>query len=598
MEGKKKKQRIAYIALAVLAVFTVAFVWLGASGTLTNWRAQYIAEKEYEELLASASDVTDEMTLRALLLLEEELEITVSEDIQIKTAFLVNGTKTLRGEAVLSSNLGILNPISILNVTTDAKLTIDGLTLDCNANAVGVKVENGGELTYLSGDIKFAGTYGIVTNGLVTIEDIKITESTTGALNVGYDGKAYFKGGQIVDNRHIGIYVEAQGYLEISGDATLEGTSGQGIRNRGELVVNGGIFKDIGRFVISNHNKLLIESKDNNRITMTDIGQGIVYNQDKGEAIIKDVHGIELGQDAFKSVGGTMTVENCIVDTVKTHGFYVSYSELTIKDTIINKPGSCGVYAITPAVVTLENVEFNDTGSRGIMAKGATITGTDVTINNPKNYGVSSQTDSNNVYGLNEYTNLTITGAQNNGVYLGGGAEMVINDSTLGEAARTNVYVNNGELTLNNVEILGSTADNCAAISINKWGICNLVGNSKIHGNGIRGVNISGVFNMKGGEIYGYDVKKFSGGAVRLYKGGTFNMSGGKIYNNKTELAGGAVYMASNTTFNMTGGTITNNTATTTGGAVHMATATKFNMKGGTISNDKTLKASGGAVYT
>lgn len=600
MEQKqKKKQKKIYIILAVLLVLAVALIGLAASGTITNLVAKYQSQKNYEALIASKDNVTDEMTLRQLLLLDEELEITVTEDIEVKVGFTVNGTKTLRGDATIASNLGIFQPISILEVSNDASLTMDGLVVDGNANAIGIKVNEKGELTYLSGEIIYAGTYGIVANGLVTIEDVSISNCITAAIDAGFKGKVYFNGGELVNNRHIGVYVEAQGYMEINEGAVIDGTSGQGIRNRGELVINGGKFNDIGRFVVTNHNMLTIDytGSDGGYIEMTNIGSGVVYNNNTGTSVVKDVHATNLGTDAMKSVGGTMTVENCIFEKSGAHGFYISYGDVTIKDVKASDLGACGIYTISGANITLENVELENIKTRGIMSKGSTITGNNVTIKNAGTHAVSNERSSDGTPAKAEYTNLTVSGSGANNIFNGGeGTTVSIKDSVLNETPRTNVYVGNGELTLDNVEILGSASENNAAISIASKGTCNLSGNSKIHGNGIRGVNISGVFNMKGGEIYGFYPQKQSGGAVRLYKGGVFNMSGGSIHDNKTKYAAGAVFLNSDTTFNMTGGKIYGNTAETTSGAVQVSINSTFNMKGGSIYNNKTLVNSGGAA--
>ncbi len=603
-ESRKKSQnknhKKIYVMLAIFAVFAIGFIGLGASGTITNWVAKYQAEKNYEELIASASNVTDEMTLRQLLLLEKELEITVNKDMEIKTGFTVNGTKTLRGDSIISSNLGILRPISILDVTSDAKLIMDGLVLDGNGNAVGVKVQENAELTYLSGEITYAGTYGIAANGLVNIEDITITNCTAAAIDAGFLSKVYFNGGQLVDNRHIGIYVEGQGYLEMSDGAVIDGISGQGIRNRGKLVIHGGEFKNIDKFVVSNQKDLVIDYKGNkgDYLKVSDIGQGVVYNDKKATAKVKDVYATNMGQDAYKNVGGTLTLENCVVDGVKTHGLYTNAGQTTFKDVKIMKPGSCGVYASALAEVTLEDVVFEDAGSRGIMSSGADIIGKNITIDGSEKYGISNHKTADGEVGVIELTNLTSSSVKEHNIWsVSNDVKTIVKDSVLNEAGKTNVYIGAGEVSLENVEILGSSKVDAASISISKNGTCTVSGKSKIHGNGVRGVNISGIFNLKGGEIYGYSGEKFSGGAVRLYKGGVFNMSGGVIQNNRTKLAGGAVYLAEDTTFNMTGGKIQNNTAGTTGGAVHVTLNSTFNMKGGTIQGNKTVQASGGAVY-
>ena len=601
-EKPKKSRKKVYGLLAALTVTVAAaavFVGLYASGTLTNWIAKREAEKNYDALMASVSDVKDEKTLRQLLLLDEELDITVNGDMEIKTGFTVKGTKTLHGDATISANLSLFKVISILKVSENASLTMDGLVLDGNGIAMGVSVEQGGELTYRSGKIIYAGTYGISTGGLTTIEDITISQSAVAAIDAAFGSKVYLRGGTLEDNRHIGIYVEANAYMEMTGNPVIDGTGHNGIRNRGELVIHGGTFSNIGNYAITNHNKLQVEyeGSDGGYIEMNDLRQGVLYSNPEATAVLKDVHAVKMGLDALKSAGGTVTVENCVIDTTEGHGIYMSDGEMTVKNVTFANTAKCGAYLLTPSVLNLEHVTISNPGTRGVMNLGGTVKGMDVTVTNPKSYGVSNERSKTGVAGTVEYVNLTVSGCQKNNVYsTGDGCKTYITGGVLGEAALTNVYLSGGEVTLKDVEILGSAAADKPAINIRQKAVCTLSGSSRIHGNGERGVNISGIFYMEGGEIYGYKSGKGSGGAVRVFTGGTFHMSGGLIQDNRSGY-GGAVYVKASSVFHMTGGVIRNNAAKNSGGALQVEINGSFNMSGGTISGNRTEQASGGAVY-
>ncbi|MBQ8803291.1 MAG: right-handed parallel beta-helix repeat-containing protein [Tyzzerella sp.] len=600
IKEKKKRNRKAYVLLAVFAVFAIAFVSLAASGTLTNWVAKYEAKKNYEAIIASVSDVKDENTLRQLLILDEELDITVTEDIEVKTGFTVNGTKTLHGDATISADLGIFKVTTLLKVTPETKLTMDGLVLDGNAIANGITVEQGGELTYESGEITYAAVHGITTSGLTTIEDVTISRSATSAIDAAFGSEVYLKGGNLVDNANIAIYVEANAYMQITGNPVIDGTSHNAIRNRGKLEVFGGTFSNIGNYVIANHKDLLVEYKgsDDGYIEMKDIRQGVLYNNNTASSVLRDIHASNMTLDGVKAAGGTVLVENCVFDTMSGNGIYMSAGEVTVKNTAFSNTGKCATYSLGGCKLNLEDVTFENIGTRGIMNKGGNVTGTNVTIKNVERFAVSNEKSGAGVVGTVDLINPHILECNLTNIYnTSEGTKLTITGGVLEESPRTNVYVTNGEVILDGVEILGTAAKDKAAISIGEKGVVTLSGKSKIHGNGIRGVNISGVFNMKGGEIYGYNADTASGGAVRLFTKGTFNMSGGALRDNKTSYGGGAVYMGKNSVFNMKGGKIHNNTAQNNGGAVQVEIGGTFNMSGGTISNNQTQKASAGAVY-
>lgn len=603
----KKISKKIYISLAVfLAVVAVAGACIGflKSQFFTDWLMKREAVKNYETLLESVSDVKDETTLRQLLLLDETLEITVNKDIEVRKGFTVNGDKTLKGSSAVKASMGAYKVFTLFMVSEDASLTMDGLVVDGNGIANGIEVKEKGELTYHSGEITYAGRYGIITNGLTTLHDFAITQPAVGAIDAAYGSKVYIKGGRIEDSRSYGISVEANAYMEITGNPVISGTMHNAIRNRGELYVYGGTFENIGYYVIANYGKLRVENRnpDSDYIEMKTVKTGAFYNKDTEDAIVKDIHAVDMSLDAVKMAGGAAEIENCYFDTTVGHGVYMSGGTLTVKDTTFDHVGKCGAYVLSKCVLNLESVTVNDPGTQGVMLRGGTVNGENVTIRNAGTIGVSNQkSPSLGTTGTAEYTNLKISGSNKHNVYnTSAGTKTIIHGGEFTDSGRTNVYISNGELVMNDVVIHGTKAvTDCESIRVTSQGVCTLGGKSTVHGQGIRGVTINGtgVFNLKGGEIYGYSCEKASGGAVRVNKGTRFNMSGGSLYNNKTGLDGGAVFVNNGGTFHMTGGKIYNNAAKNSGGAVYVQINGQFDLSGGTIEENTAQTYSGGAVY-
>ena len=110
------------------------------------------------------------------------------------------------------------------------------------------------------------------------------------------------------------------------------------------------------------------------------------------------------------------------------------------------------------------------------------------------------------------------------------------------------------------------------------------------------GVQVSGTFNMYGGNIAG----NYSINCGGVYVKNNFNMYGGTITGNKATSSsngGGGVHLTNSGTFNMYGGTIQYNKTTANGGGVYKGNGT-INMSGGTIRNNTAgIHGNGGGVY-
>ena len=110
-------------------------------------------ETQNEQDLSGDITVSNETELRKALAANTESTITLTKEIVVDKAFTVNGNKTLLGTGKIVMALYSEAYQHLLHVQTGATLVLDGLTLDGNGIAGGVKVDQGGELTYLSGDI-------------------------------------------------------------------------------------------------------------------------------------------------------------------------------------------------------------------------------------------------------------------------------------------------------------------------------------------------------------------------------------------------------------------------------------------------------------
>ena len=123
--------------------------------------------------------------LRALLLREEDLVVTVDIDLEVSESLLVVGNKTVQGQGTLTAPLSLDEKIAIFDVTENAHLTLQGLSLDGNTNADGVNVRRNGKLSYLSGKIIYPAQYGIAVYGEAEIETADIQYAPTAAVFAG-----------------------------------------------------------------------------------------------------------------------------------------------------------------------------------------------------------------------------------------------------------------------------------------------------------------------------------------------------------------------------------------------------------------------------
>ena len=219
-----KGKRILLTVISVLVLCTAIFgiLWGISGGELSDIRnifGNHIDDTQNSKIEATAEDAA---TLRELLAKDAEITIHITDDMEVEEGFIVNGTKTLTGDAVLKMSLGAELGQALLKITENSSLTFDGPVLDCNFNSDGIHVETNATLTSLSGTIKYAGAYGILTYGKVTIKDINIQDSEYISICAQTDSKVNIKGGSIERSASNDVYLVNGAYVNISGNTVME----------------------------------------------------------------------------------------------------------------------------------------------------------------------------------------------------------------------------------------------------------------------------------------------------------------------------------------------------------------------------------------
>ena len=229
----KKGKPILLIAIAVIVLMGALLVSCGKKP------AQESTGDEIAQLPKEAT-VTDEETLRQLLLAEGEMTICVAEDMEVDQQFIVKGTKTLTGDAVIRMALSAEWYQSLLLVSEGATLRMDGLVLDGNYLADGIHMEENAKLDYLSGKIWRTDVYGIQALGNVTIQDVSIEKAEYIGIYAKKGSKVTIEGGNFTDTATHDIYVDSDATVDIVGNAQFKGCMGDSVINYGTRnVING-----------------------------------------------------------------------------------------------------------------------------------------------------------------------------------------------------------------------------------------------------------------------------------------------------------------------------------------------------------------------
>ena len=605
-EQKKKRKSFPVVISLTVLLFVAVFGILCGTGVMPVPVGNgQLVDIDTAKLIKNASNVQDEDTLRQLLLLDMELDITVTNDMKVKEGFLVYGKKTLRGDATISADFfGKFEQISVFTIQKGASLTMDGLVIDGDGLADGFSVAQKAELTYLSGTLQKVHQ-GIVTNGLVTIEDINLHTIGKYGINALFKSDVYLNGGKIYNSGTTLLYVDSMANVEMREGCELFGSRGYIVSNVGTLKIYGGTISTSYHGVgIYNQGKLEIDYKgeaEGGMITISDTAAAAIIMDSNQDCYISDVRTSNIGKNGIwvsdLKAKGALTVENCVFDgTGMAYGSAsaISLSGIaTVKDVVISNATEEGFYIRKDSKVKLENIYLENINSVGINNFGGKVDAKNITIKGVA-YGVSLGVDGNFV-GTANIEGLTISEAKKNNIQLYKGAKIRLKDAVLEKSIRTSVYVaKESEVELENVEIKGVKDRGLYCFEIREDVKATILGNTVITGGTARAIGIceNAVLTMKSGTIKNI-TSSFNGAAMILEKGATFNMLGGTITNNYSTSSGGAIYVSHGATFNMKGGTISNNQSEKNGGGGVQLQGT-MNFSGGTIKNNISGSYGGG----
>ena len=542
----------------------------------------------------SVVEVNDEATLRKLLLEDSELEITLTDDIaELEEGFVVNGTKTLKGDSTIQMKLSAKGGQSVFSVSSKATFIMNGITIDANGVSDGIYVNYDAELKVEDGDIIWAAANAIKTNGLVTIQDINIDHSLHTAIQSANAGKVYMKGGNVLDSGYGHVYIAKSGYVNIEGNPKFDGAIGHGIQNDGTLDVKGGTYSNSGWYAIANYGTAKIEysGSADGYIKITETGTGGVYNATGATTSLAGIHMYDIGTHAFKSVSGTSTVTDCHFERTGNTALQLIECDVKVENVKSVDAKGCGLYAEKKANIEVNNFTVENCSARGVMSNGATITGDTISIIKPGSYGITNS-KLNDIAGVVTVSNVSIVDSQKNGLNANG-ADLIAKNIEILNTNNIAAFCGGGAtLTLENATLKGFKEKE-EAVHVKEDSTIRMKGKSIITGVVVRAVGVEGTFIMDGGSICDNNVT-YNGAAVYVYKTGSFVMNGGTICNNTTTVSGAGIQVKKDGKVTINGGKICNNTSVGNGAGINADTGAFVYLKSGSITGNKTAGAGDG----
>ncbi len=480
MENKKTHSKGNKLVLMILLLLILTASGIVAIILLKDKSASNESEVKTvisnEEAMKLAGSVSDATTLRELLLLDTELKINVTADIEIEKEFVVKGTKTLCGTAKISAKKEPFKELSAFEVAKSASLTIDGLAIDGNGMANGVLVNRGAEFTYLSGEICYTA-YGILNKGTATVKNGVIRTAVLAAIYSAGSGTTYVEGGDYLNAGRYFFQIDAKASLDMYEGVQLKECYSSGIYNKGTLVVHGGSITDTVGYGIENRGKLTTKYEGSNKegyITISNAQEAAVYNCTSENSTIEDVHvvGGRTNSAYISNAGmrelGVITFKNCLFENAGGNSMSVIGRVELYNVTIVN-PAQMGIYGRDGADVYVKAVTVTGAKTNAFLITGGTLTGSKVTVKNTGNNAFSLSKSKDRLSTV-QLTGIEVTGTKTNNFNITEGVKVTLTDSTLGKSGRTNVNVkaNAGKVTLNNVKILGVESDAVGVMSIAK----------------------------------------------------------------------------------------------------------------------------------
>ncbi len=568
-----KGKRILLTVISVLVLCTAIFgiLWGISGGELSDIRNIFGNHTDDEQKSKIEATAEDAETLRELLAKDAEITIHITDDMEVEEGFIVNGTKTLTGDAALKMALGAELGQALLKITENSSLTFDGPVLDCNFNSDGIHVEPNATLTSLSGTIKYAGAYGILTYGKVTIKDINIKDSEYISICAQTDSKVNIKGGSIERSASNDVYLVNGAYVNISGNTVMEGATEHGIINYGTLEINDGKFGNVNNYLCDNYGKLTVAYKGNAEDGTIEFygARNSVFLIRKGSvANISDIYIHDTQRQGIASLGGDTNISNCTIEGTGSHGIDIQAGEATVENVIVTNSKGSGMEASGGSKVKVTNFTVDACEKIGLASRGANVTASKIDIKNTGRYGITCG-DTKKGQGI-----------------------LLVEDAEIQDATMHGIYVyEKAEAELKNIKVSGGEA---RGMYVAKTATCKLSGESIIKKNVKGGVEVRGDLQLDSVVICDNNVKN-SGAGVYVADGGKVTMNGGSVYNNNSELRGGGI-VVSDATLTINGSKIYNNHSVNHGGGLYAQKKAVVNLNSGEITKN-TSENNGDGIY-
>ena len=384
-------------------------------------------------------------------------------DVELNTVTIQNpngGTACIRVNHANSEVTG--TNVTVQNAPTGLQLnagttTITGLTAT-NITNNNISMYDGGTLIVNGGTLnKTTESNVLVSAGTVTLNNVIIgTEDNASAKNVEVTG------GTVTINGNT-LYKTADANVSVAGGTvTLNNVVANGSTNTRTIDVSGGTLNLQGTNSINNssweaiyNNGGTIESADDSAVAITNVGANspAIYNKGTSNTSLKNVTLTGTTYHAVKNEGNsTLTIDGGSLGISTGNNVYVANGLVTLKNLTISGATNSGAHGVlaTGGDVELETVTIQNPngGTACIRVNNANseVTGTDVTLQNAP---TGLQIDA----GTTTITNLTATDITNYTVNMYTAGTLTVNGGTIGKTAQSNITVDKGTVTLNDVTI-------------------------------------------------------------------------------------------------------------------------------------------------
>ena len=619
----KRKHYLPIILIA--AILILSLVGIGVmilnrqkvihSNEITKIRTDKMSENEIAQLEDSIGELTeeevtvlikeakkgvqDEATLRKLLLLDEELEITVSKGMKILQKIPVYGKKTLKGNATIQVDLGAtVSDMTILDLKDKAQLTMDGLVLDGNGIGSVINVDRGATLNVLSGTIQYAGTYGIITKGTVYIKGGTISDSVAGSVSATGSSKTYITGGVSKNSMKNHLWVTSKATVEVT-NYTLDGCWEHAIMSQGTFTWKGGN-------IVNTSDGALVLYNNAGTCAMTDVeidGGGSVFNANGGTFKMENVVAHNITGRFAQVKKGNAKITNCKFygsekNTDTGIEIYAGTSE--IKNIYMENMGVHGFIVRQSAKVNAENIEMVNIGRYGIANCGADTVFKNITIKNAGEAAIQSRNALDTTANQTGTLTLKNVTTENCGksLQVQNGSTVIAENCTFNKTKSINVYAPNGNLQLSNSKVLGVQDAKDYAVCMHDGSKVTFK-NVEVTG-GKSGANVikGSSFTMIGGSIHDNGEASMVGTAMRVTdENSSFYLDGVEIYNNTTNESVGGIIANQKTVGTIKNCKFYNNSCAKKAGALFVNATATVTVEDTLFKQNESKASEGGAIY-